>query len=47
MDLLMIVKQLRLVRAMSNEKYTKDQMRNIINHPELEHFDQETPNNQP
>ena len=34
MDILLVVKQMRLVRAMANEKYTQEQILKIVNHPD-------------
>ena len=35
MDILLIVKQLRLLRSMAAEKFTRRQILNIVNHSDL------------
>lgn len=35
LDVLLVAKQLRLLRALSNEKYTKQQILAIVNHADV------------
>jgi hypothetical protein len=35
LDVLLIAKQLRLLRAIANEKFTKQQILNIVNHADV------------